>query len=104
MTLWIAVLGASLACAALKVAGWLVPESALANPRLQRILAVLPLCMLSALVAVQAFTAQRSLVVDARLPALLVAALVLWRRGGFLLAVAAAGVTAALVRLLVPDS
>lgn len=101
MTLWTAVIVASLLSLALKYAGYRMPASYLARPRLQRILALLPLCLLSALFAVQAFATGSSLVLDARVPAVIVAAVLLWRRAPFIVAVVAAAAVAALWRLLI---
>jgi hypothetical protein len=99
MTLWTGVLLASLACLALKLAGWRVPEEWLAHPRLQRITALLPLCLLAGLLATQTVADGTALALDARLVAVGVAALLLWRRAPFLVAVAAAALVAALLRL-----
>ena len=55
--------------------------------------------VLSALVVVETLDGGRKLVVDARLPAVLVAALLVWLRAPFLVIVIAAGATAALLRL-----
>ncbi len=55
--------------------------------------------VLAALIVVQTFDGGRSIVIDARLPAVLVAALLVWRKAPFLVIVVAAGATAALLRL-----
>jgi branched-subunit amino acid transport protein len=55
--------------------------------------------VLAALIVVQTVDGGRELVLDARLPALLVAALLVWRRAPLLVVVLAAGATAALLRL-----
>jgi hypothetical protein len=60
--------------------------------------------MLSALVSVQKEAAGTSLVLDARVPALAVAAVALWRRAPFLVVVGLAALTTALVRLALPGS
>lgn len=99
MSLWTAVVVASLACLALKFAGWRVPEEWLAHPRLQRITALLPLCLLAGLMATQTATTGTALVLDARILAVGVAALLLWRRAPFIVAVAVAALVAALLRL-----
>lgn len=99
MSLWTAILLASLACLVLKYAGWRVPEEWLSHPRLQRITTLLPLCLLAGLMAVQTAGSGTSIVLDARLLAVGVAALLLWRRAPFIVAVAAAALVAALLRL-----
>ena len=53
--LWIALIIAALGSYGLKLAGVSLPESVLANPRVQRIAGFLPIAMLAALVAVQLF-------------------------------------------------
>lgn len=99
-TLWVAVIAASVGCYLLKYAGHRVPESWLAGERLQRILTLLPLCLLAGLAGVQTLTARTSLTIDARLPAVLVAGVLLWRRVPFILVVIAAAATAAALRVL----
>ena len=55
---------------------------------------------LGALTAVQTLAAGHRLTLDARVPAVLVAALLLWRRAPFIVVVIAAAVTAAGLRLI----
>ncbi|MCC2335264.1 AzlD domain-containing protein [Cellulomonas wangsupingiae] len=98
--LWGAVLLASLACLAIKLAGHVLPEHWLAQPRVARVAALVTVALLSALVAVQTATAGDRLVVDARLPALGVAAVALALRAPFVLVVVLAAATAAGLRLL----
>lgn len=99
MTLWTAVLLASVICVALKGVGYLTPAHWLEAPRPARIADLLTVALLSALVIVQTVAAGSEIVLDARLPALAVAALLLWARAPFLIVVVAAAVTAALLRL-----
>ena len=99
MTLWNAILLAAIGCLALKGIGYLVPASALEAPRPARITDLLTVALLAALVAVQALGAGQSIVVDARVPALLVAGGLLALRAPFLVVVAAAAAVAALLRL-----
>ena len=97
--IWAAVLAASAGCFALKLAGWSVPARWLAGERLQRAALLLPVALLAALVAVQAFAgADRALVLDARAAGLAVGALLLVLRAPFLLVVVGAAVTAAVLR------
>lgn len=98
--MWTAVLLASLGCFALKLAGWSLPARWLAGELLQRAALLLPVALLAALVAVQAFAGDRALVLDARAAALVVAALLLVLRAPFLLVVVAAAATAAVLRAL----
>ncbi|MFG6491526.1 AzlD domain-containing protein [Microbacterium sp. P03] len=99
MTLWTAVLVASIICVALKTLGYLVPTSVLEAPRPARIADLLTVALLAALVGVQALGVGQTIVVDARVPALLVAAGLLLVRAPFLVVVVAAAGTAALLRL-----
>ncbi|MFJ4039241.1 AzlD domain-containing protein [Microbacterium sp. NPDC090007] len=98
MTLWTAVLTASLVCVALKATGYLLPAHWLDAPRPARIADLLTVALLAALVVVQTVAAGPAIVVDARLPAVGVAAVLLWVRAPFLIVVAGAAVTAALLR------
>lgn len=100
MTLWTAVLAASVLCLALKAVGYLLPQSWLDAPRPARIADLLTVALLSALVVVQALGVGTAIVVDARVPAVIVAAVLLWVRAPFLVVVVAAAATAALLRAL----
>jgi len=100
MTLWTAVLAASVLCLALKAVGYLVPARVLDAPRPARIADLLTVALLSALVVVQAIAAGPTIVVDARLPAVGVAAVLLWMRAPFLAVVACAAAAAAFLRAI----
>lgn len=100
MSVWSAVLLAAIICLALKAIGYLVPPKVLEAPRPARISDLLTVALLAALVAVQSLGAGQAVVVDARVPAVLVAAGLLWMRQSFLVVVVAAAVVAALLRLL----
>lgn len=104
MMLWIGVLVGCLGCYLLKLAGVSVPESVLRRPRVHRISALLPIVLLSALVAVQTFSTGSALVLDARGAGLAVAGIAVWRRAPFLIVVGLAALTTALVRLAVPGT
>lgn len=101
MTMWIAVLAACALAYLLKLAGWLVPQHVLDIPWVHRVTPLLPVALLSALVVTQAMlTNDGTLVLDARAAGVAVAVLLLILRAPFLVVVAAAAVTAALVRSL----
>jgi uncharacterized membrane protein len=101
MTMWAAVLAASALAFALKFLGYVVPTSWLEGQRTSRVTSALPIALLSALVAVQTLTGDGgALVVDARLAAVGVALVALALRAPFLLVVALAAATAALLRWL----
>ena len=74
MTAWHVILLASAAALALKLAGHLVPAGFLEQERPARIADLLTVALLAALIAVQTLGAGQSLVVDARVPAVIVAA------------------------------
>ena len=99
MTIWHIVLLASIACVAIKLAGYAVPPHWLEKPAVARMADLLTVALLAALIAVQALGSGQSLVLDARLPALVVAAVLYCLRVPFLVVVIAAAVVAALLRL-----
>ena len=98
MTLWLIVIIASLACLSLKLAGYLVPREVLDKPAPARIANLLTVALLSALIAVQTLGQGTDLVLDARVPAVVVAAGLLAVRTSFVVVVVAAAATAALLR------
>ena len=101
MTLWVAVVVASVASLLIKLAGYLVPDTWLAGERTQRVTTLLPVALLAALVVVQTVVGPGgSLVLDARIVAVGVAVVLLLLRANFLVIVLAAGATAALLRAL----
>lgn len=100
MTLWVAVLAACLLGYLLKLLGYLVPGRVLDHPWVARISPLVPVALLSSLVVTQAFLAPGGQVtIDARAAGVGVAVLALVLRAPFLLVVALAATTAALVRL-----
>lgn len=104
MMLWIGILVGCLGCYGFKLAGLSVPRTLLEKPRVHRIATLLPVVLLSALVAVQTFSFGSSLVLDARAAGLVVAGFAVWRKWPFLVVVALAALTTALVRMWVPGS
>jgi branched-subunit amino acid transport protein len=98
--MWAAVLGGSLACYLLKLAGLSVPQRWLEGERVQRVAALLPVALLAALIATQTFSTGRSLTIDARAVGLGVAAVAVVLRAPFLVVVTGAAITTALLRLL----
>lgn len=100
MSLWSAILIAAIICVAWKAFGYLVPPSLLEAPRPARIADLLTVALLAALVAVQSLGDGQAVVVDARVPAVLVAGGLLWLRQSFLVVVFSAAAVAALLRLL----
>jgi len=101
MTLWTTVLLASGLAFALKLLGYLVPHQLLDRPVVSRVTAMLPVALLSALVAVQTFTGRGGgLTLDARAAGVAVAVTALMLRAPFLLVVILAAATAAILRAL----
>ena len=70
------------------------------GPQVRRTLDLVAVPLLAALILVQTLGVGHRLVIDARLPALGVAAVLVWRRAPFLVVVLAAAGTAALLRAL----
>lgn len=99
MTLWVAVLGAGVLAYALKLAGYLVPERVLEVPWIERVVPLLTVALLSSLVVTQGLLTDGVPTVDARAAGITVAVGLLLLRAPFLVVVALAAVTAALVRL-----
>jgi len=100
MKLWLAVLIASGGCAALKLAGYVVPARLLESRVARRILEALPVTLLSALIAVSVFATGSHLVLDSRAAGLAVALILVAIRAPFLVVVIAACATAAGVHAL----
>jgi branched chain amino acid efflux pump len=97
--IWAGLLAASVACYGLKLAGLSLPQRWLTDPRVQKIVPLIPIALLAALVATQTFSTGRHLVLDVRVAALAVAIVAVLLRAPFLVVVAAAAATAALLRL-----
>lgn len=99
--LWVGVIVACLGAYALKLVGITLPEAALDHPRVQRIAGLLPVAMLSALVAVQIFDAGGHYHLDWRTQVGVAAGVVaLLLRQGFLVVFLTAAIVTALLRLL----
>jgi Branched-chain amino acid transport protein (AzlD) len=96
-TMWFVLVATSALCFALKLLGHLVPESWLSNDRLQRINALIPISLLSALVVAQGVVEKTHLVIDHRLAGLAVALAALVAKAPFPVVVVAAAATSAFV-------
>ena len=97
--MWAGVLIGSAACYLLKLAGLSVPGRILADPRIQRVATLLPIALLAALALIQTASTGKHLVIDARAASLAVAVIAVLRKAPFIVVVALAVVTAALIRL-----
>jgi hypothetical protein len=74
-----------------------VPERWLSHPKIQRVNALIPIALLSALVSVQSFTDKTTLVVDQRIVGLVVAITALLLKAPFPVVVISAAVSSAIV-------
>ena len=92
MSLWVTVLAASAGTYVEKLLGFIVPAEWLARPNFKRVAESLPVGLLSALVAYQAFGSGQTLTLDGRLFGLIVAAVALWRGASFVVVVLLAAV------------
>lgn len=92
---WWAVLGTSAAAFALKYLGHSIPERFLSHPRIQRINILIPIALLSALVAVQTFTEKTILTIDHRALGVGIALLALVAKAPFPIVVISAAASSA---------
>lgn len=100
MSTWLTILLASVGCYGLKLIGVSLPEAVLAHPRVQRIAALLPVAMLSALIATDLFDAGRRYSADWHtLAGVGLGAVALWRGRSLLFVFVVAIVATALLRL-----
>lgn len=100
MSLWFWLLIAAVLGYLTKLLGYLVPAKVLANPRMSRVAGTLTIGLLASLTVVNAAASGTSVVVDARLGALIAAAIALWLKAPFLVVVLAGAAAAAGLRLL----
>ena len=96
--IWAAVIVAGIGCYLLKLAGLSVPPWVLERPLVERVADLIPVALLSALIAVQVFSHGHDLVIDARAVGLGVAVVLLLLRAPFLVVVFGAALVAALLR------
>ncbi len=90
---------ASLAVYSWKLLGYLIPERFITD-KFRDFAERVTVALLAAMVMIQGFTIQGEVVIDARLPALLVAAVLLWLRAPYILVVIAGAAVAGILRLL----
>jgi hypothetical protein len=98
MTIWHTIVAATIICLAIKFAGYLIPQKVLAAPTPSRIADLLTVALLAALIVVQTIGDGQSVVIDARLPAVIVAAALYALRVPFIVVVAVAAAVAAGIR------
>ena len=95
---WLVLLALCAVSYALKAIGPVFAGGRELSPQVRRTLDLVPVPLLAALILVQTLGDGHRLAIDARLPALGVAAVLVWRRAPFLVVVLAAAGTAALLR------
>ena len=94
---WLATIGTSALAFIIKYSGTLIPQRILESQAVRKINALLPIAMLSALVAVQAFATKKELGIDHRTAGLLVAAIALRLKAGFPVVVGSAALVSAII-------
>jgi branched-subunit amino acid transport protein len=97
--MWPAILVGSVGCYVIKLLGVSLPRKLLKNRRVMHIAELLPVALLTALIATQTFTSGHHLQLDARAAGLVGAAFAVRLKAPFLVVVAVACLVAALVRL-----
>ena len=95
--IWIATLVTSFICFVLKLLGYSLPESILNKPIVQRINSLIPIALLSALVAVQTFGIEKSVQIDHRLAGVVVAGIALRFKASFPVMMLLAAITSATI-------
>jgi len=92
---WIAVIGTSVLAFVLKYLGHSVPKRWLSHPRILKINSLIPIALLSALVAVQSFSKDSRLIADQRMAGVGVAVAALILQAPFPVVVLSAAATSA---------
>lgn len=94
---WFAVIGTSAIAFLLKYLGHSVPQKYLSYPRLLKINTLIPVALLSALVAVQTFTRESQLIADQRLAGVGIAVIALLLKAPFPIVVLSAAAASAAI-------
>jgi hypothetical protein len=94
---WVATIGTSVIAFILKYTGHSIPERIFSHPKVQAINALIPIALLSALVAVQGFTEKSKLMIDHRFAGLSVAIVALLFKAPFPVVVISAAFTSAAI-------
>ncbi|QWT23464.1 AzlD domain-containing protein [Subtercola sp. PAMC28395] len=100
MTMWQVLILAAIACFALKLVGYLIPPALVSRPTPARVANLLTVALLAALISVQTLAHGQQVVLDARVPAVLVAAGLYALKVPFIVVVLSAAVVAAGIRAL----
>jgi uncharacterized membrane protein len=100
MSMWWWILIACVAAYLTKLVGYLVPRKWLMNPRVARLAGTLTIGLLASLTVANTVASGAQLAIDARLGALVAAAIALWLKAPFLVVVIVGAAAAAGLRLL----
>ena len=98
--MWLAIAVGCVGCFALKLVGYSLPRRVIEQPVVKHIAELLPVALLTALIATQTFTTGHHLQLDARAAGLLAAAIAVRFKAPFLVVVAVACVVTALMRVV----
>ncbi|HSK26307.1 MAG TPA: AzlD domain-containing protein [Jiangellales bacterium] len=98
--IWAAVVAGSVGCYLLKLGGLSLPSGLLERPAVRSVAALLPVALLSSLVAVGTFDGSGALAVDARLGGLAAAVVALLLRAPFVVVLVVATATTGVLRAL----
>jgi len=98
MTLWIGLILASLVVWGLKTAGYAIPRRFVEGALMSRVAAVVTVALLSSLVVSQTLQSTDGITLDARVPAVVVAGVLLYYKAPFLVVLVGSGVVAAGLR------
>jgi hypothetical protein len=94
---WVATIGTSVIAFAVRYSGHSIPQHWLEHPKIQRVNALIPIALLSALVAVQTCTEKNKLMIDHRLAGVSVAVIALLLKAPFPVVVLSAAITSAAI-------
>ena len=97
-SIWGFVLAGSLVVLALKLAGYLIPQRLVEGPILSRVAGLVTVSLLASLVVSQTIGGEGGVMLDARVPAVAAAGVMLWLRTPFIVVILGAAVIAALLR------
>ncbi len=100
LTVWHVVLLSAIIAYGIKLAGYAIPASVLERPTTARVSNLLTVALLAALTATQTLERAAGIEIDARVPAVAVAGVLLWLKAPFIVVVVGAAAVAALIRML----
>lgn len=98
MSMWTTVLIASLSTYLLKILGYFLPDALLTNHVSKKIIAVLPIGLLSGLIAIQLFTTKNTYAFDGRITGAITAVVLLLFRTPFIVVISVSALVTAVGR------